>query len=125
MVAGLYAGLVALVYLALGVRVIVLRWRYRVGAGDGGERVLAKAIRVHGNAAEYVPLALVLLLLADLCGAPRALLHGCGIVFVAARLLHAFGLTRTSGPSWPRALGVLGTFGTIGVLSSWLVVAAL
>ncbi len=35
---------------------------YRVAYGDGGFSELQSAIRIHGNAVEYIPVALVLLL---------------------------------------------------------------
>jgi uncharacterized protein len=115
---GLYAALCALIILALALRVIVLRWSTKTGIGDGGDRRLSKAIRVHGNATEYVPLALVLMLIAELGGASGALLNACGIALVAARLLHAYGLTRSAGASIGRMLGTIGTFAVILVLAA-------
>ena len=116
-ITALYAGVCALVLLALAARVIRLRWALKVGIGDGGERTLNRAIRVHGNAAEYVPIALVLLLVAELDHASPVLLHGCGGVLVAARLLHAVGLSRTAGASGPRMAGTTGTAIVIAVLA--------
>ncbi len=116
-ITGLYASLLALLLLALGFRVVRLRWRTKTGIGDGGDRGLARAIRVHGNAIEYVPIALVLLLVAELGGANPALLHGCGIGLVAARILHATGLSRTSGASPERIAGTVATFTVITVLA--------
>jgi drug/metabolite transporter (DMT)-like permease len=63
-VTALYAGLLGLLVLILSYRVSRLRLTYRVGTGDGGHDDLGRAIRVQGNAMEYVPLGLVLLLLA-------------------------------------------------------------
>ena len=115
---GLYAALCAVIVLALALRVIVLRWSTRTGLGDGGDRRLARAIRVHGNAIEYVPLALILMLIVELGGANRMLLHGCGIALVAARIAHAYGLARTAGASTGRVLGTTVTFATIVVLAA-------
>ena len=115
---GLYAALCALVVLALAMRVIVLRWSTKTGIGDGGDRRLAKAIRVHGNATEYVPLALILMLIAELGGASGELLNGCGIALVLARLAHAYGLSRSAGASIGRMLGTVGTFAVIVVLAA-------
>jgi hypothetical protein len=116
-VTGLYASLLALLLLALALRVVVLRWRTKTGIGDGGDRGLARAIRAHGNAIEYVPIALVLLLVAELGGASPALLHGCGIGLVAARIVHATGLSRSAGASPERVAGTVGTFTVIAVLA--------
>ena len=115
---GLYAALCALIVLALALRVIALRWSTKTGIGDGGDRRLARAIRVHGNAVEYVPLALILMLVVELGGAGHALVHGCGIALVAARLAHAFGLARSAGASPGRLVGTTATFAVIAVLAA-------
>src|SRR5271167_2241798 len=52
-VTGLYAGLLVLLLLVLGVRVTLLRSKLRVGTGHGNDPLLARAIRVHGNAVEW------------------------------------------------------------------------
>ena len=117
-ITGLYAALCALIVLGLALRVIVLRWSTKTGLGDGGDRRLARAIRVHGNAIEYVPLALILMLVAELGGAGAAMLHGCGIALVLARIGHALGLARTAGTSAGRMLGTTVTFGVIVVLAA-------
>jgi len=122
-ISGLYAALCALVVLSLALRVILLRWSTRTGIGDGGDRRLARAVRIHGNAIEYVPLALILLVIAELSGVRASLLHGCGIALVAARVAHALGFTRTAGVSVGRSLGVSATFAVILVLA-WVDLAA-
>jgi uncharacterized protein len=116
-ITALYAALCAFIVLTLAVRVMVMRFRMRTGIGDGGDSRLARAIRIHGNAIEYVPIALVLLLVAELDGARPALLHGCGIVLVVARIAHALGLVRSPGLSLGRGIGVTGTVGVITVLA--------
>ena len=122
-ITGLYAGLGAVILLALAVRVILLRWSTKTGIGDGGDRRLARVIRIHGNAIEYVPIALILMLVAELSGAAPALLHGCGIALVAARISHALGLAGTAGVSVGRSLGVTATFAVILVLA-WVDLSA-
>ena len=62
----IYAGLAVLFYVFLSIRVIGLRRSTRTSLGNGGHVSLEQAIRVHGNFSEYVPLALVLMLLAEL-----------------------------------------------------------
>ncbi|MEO8752415.1 MAG: MAPEG family protein [Casimicrobiaceae bacterium] len=116
-ITALYAGLCGLLLLALALRVIRLRWKLRVGIGDGGDRDMNRAVRVHGNAAEYVPVALLLLLLAELNGASSVLLHACGAVFVASRVLHAIGLNHSVRATWPRMVGTIGTVIVIAVLA--------
>jgi len=62
-IAGLYAGLIALFLMFLATRVSRLRHAVRVGVGDGGDKRLARAIRVHGNAVEWALPVLLLLLI--------------------------------------------------------------
>ena len=116
-ITALYAAVCAFIIVALALGVIVTRFRLRVGIGDGADSRLARAIRIHGNAIEYVPIALILMLVAELNGARPALLHGCGIVLVVARIAHAIGLKRTVGLSIGRGIGVVGTVVVIAVLA--------
>jgi uncharacterized membrane protein YecN with MAPEG domain len=117
-ITALYAGLLALLLVVLALRIVRLRWKFRVGLGDGGEKTMTRAIRVHGNATEHVPIALLLLLVAELNRAGPTLLHACGAVLVGARLLHAVGLGRSAGASWQRAAGTVGTLGVVVVLAA-------
>ncbi|MCZ8132880.1 MAG: MAPEG family protein [Steroidobacteraceae bacterium] len=110
-ITGLYAALTTFLLIVLGWRIAKLRMRHRVGLGDGGVPELQQAIRAHGNLVEYAPLALLLLLAAELGGAaPAPVLHSLGAAFVAARVAHAFGLSRSPGRSPGRFFGTLLTW---------------
>jgi len=117
-ITALYAGVLALLLVVLALRVVRLRWKFRVGLGDGGEKAMIRAIRIHGNATEHVPIALLLLLVAELNQTGPTLLHACGAVLVVARVLHALGLGKSAGASWQRAAGTIGTVGVIVVLAA-------
>jgi uncharacterized membrane protein YecN with MAPEG domain len=104
-VTALYAALIGLLAAALTINVIRGRTRYAVAAGDGGEAVLARAIRAHGNLAEHAPLALLLIGFAEASGAPKPLVHVLGIVLVAARLSSAIGLSNSLEDRLPRRAG--------------------
>ena len=93
-VTALYGALNALLILGLGVNVSRLRGKYNVFRGDGGHAELAGAIRAHGNTVEHVPLLLLLLLIAELCGGNSIVLHIFGGALIVARLLHAVGFMR-------------------------------
>ena len=113
--------LVALKLLLVG-RIIALRQRLGVGIGDGGHRELQTAIRVHGNYLEYLPLVLVLMFIAEMNGVDYAALHGVGLVFVASRFGHAYGLSEGQGAwHWARAAGVVGTWLSLLILCGLLV----
>ncbi|RWU12676.1 glutathione S-transferase [Pseudidiomarina gelatinasegens] len=117
----LYAGLLTLLYFALSVNIIRLRWRDRVGLGTGDSQDLKVAVRIHGNFAEYVPLSLLLLVVMELQGAAVDLLYGLGAALFVARICHALGLTMSVGPSWARTVGVLGTFSVLLLQAGYLI----
>lgn len=102
-----YAGLCTLLVLALAFRVIARRLKVKVGIGDGGDHELQRRVRVHANAVEYLPLALILLGGMELNGYPNAVIHGFGITLLVSRLMHAWGLSRISGASPGRFVGTL------------------
>ena len=93
-ITSLYAGLLALLYLAISSWVVRVRMQQKVYAGDKGDPVMANAMRVHANFAEYVPLALILILLAEMQGAPALALHGLGAALLLGRMMHAAGMAR-------------------------------
>jgi uncharacterized membrane protein YecN with MAPEG domain len=95
-ISSLYAAMLALLIIWLSLRVIKLRRAKNVRLGDGGEPELRIAIRAQGNATEYVPVSLILLVLLELSGAHVALVHSGGIAVVAGRILHARGLLTES-----------------------------
>ncbi|MBD2813713.1 MAPEG family protein [Xenorhabdus sp. Flor] len=92
MISSLYIVLGALLVIKLSFDVIKLRTQYRVTYGDGGFYELQTAIRIHGNAVEYIPISLLLLLIMEMNGAAVWMLHICGILLLAGRLLHYYGL---------------------------------
>jgi len=101
----LYAALNALFFLFLSGVVVYCRYTEQVELGDGGKPKLLRAIRVHGNAAEYIPIVLVLLLLLELSGASTLLLNFIGISLLGGRIFHAYGLWSKVGPNFARFVG--------------------
>lgn len=110
----------ACMHLALTWRVITIRRRDGVVLGDNDDRVLTKAIRGQANAAEQIPLALIMLGLCELQQSPFLLLCTLAAVFVAGRIMHAvyFGVHGT--PWHLRVYGMLltliGQAGLVGTL---------
>lgn len=125
MITPLYAALCGLLLIVLALRVVRLRQRHGVGIGDGGQKDLAKAIRVHANFVEYVPMALLLLFLLELTRQPAWALHLLGAALFLGRILHAWGLSRTSALSNGRAVGIVMTFLVIVITSVWLLLVTL
>lgn len=120
-ITSLYAGLLAVLILLLSYRVVMLRRKFQVGIGAHGEKVLARAIRVHANAIEYIPMCLLLMAFAEMQQASVWLMHGTGIALMVARIIHAWGLSKSVGKSFGRFYGVLLTWAVMLVLSGYLV----
>ncbi|HEX7370838.1 MAG TPA: MAPEG family protein [Rhodanobacteraceae bacterium] len=106
LIAAFYTALGALLVLVLAVRVMWLRNKRGVGLGGGGNEDLVRAIRAHANATEYLPIALLLLLLLAFEQTRPGLLHLFGIVLIVGRILHAIGLSGSPGRSFGRVVGI-------------------
>lgn len=94
-VTAFYASLLALVILTLAFRVIQMRWSERVSLGDGGNKVLNRRMRGHGNAVETIPIALILLGLCESIQVPHWALHVFGLMLLSGRMLHAIHFWKT------------------------------
>ncbi|MDX8351051.1 MAPEG family protein [Cognatiyoonia sp. IB215182] len=79
----------ALILLVLTWKVIMLRRKDGVVLGDTGDRVLTKAIRGQANAAEQLPMALILMGLAELQGAYGVALTALAAILLIGRGMHA------------------------------------
>jgi uncharacterized membrane protein YecN with MAPEG domain len=110
-----YASLLAFLFLLLSLRVINQRREARVEIGSGESPELFRRSRVHANFAEYVPLTLLLIALAESLKAPSIVLHALCLALVAGRLLHAYALSQTPHILKLRVLGMWLTLGTIGL----------
>jgi hypothetical protein len=106
----LYAGVNALILVALAMLTVRARVKTRTDIGTGESVAMTKAVRAHGNAAEYVPVAIILIGALELAGAPVALLHGLGGALTIGRLLHAQGLYSSLGTTPGRFLGTVLTW---------------
>ena len=105
-ITALYAGLNGLILLVLAVRVARMRGKVKVGVGTGGNADLERTTRVHGNAAENIPIILILMGLAEANGASIYWIHSLGIALTLGRLFHAWGLSQSPGESFGRIAGM-------------------
>ena len=117
LVTAIYTSILTLLILALGYWVTRVRHNERVGLGLGGSELLEKAVRIHGNAVENVPLAMLLLLLLEMGGYAPWIVHACGASIVVARLLHVSGIIKSKGVSFGRFWGTAITWAAMGVMA--------
>ena len=113
MTTALYAALLALMFVVLSIKVIGKRRQFQIGIGTNGEALLERAVRVHANFAEYVPLALVLMFLAEYSGLAPLYLHILGLTLLLGRLSHAYGVQQLKEPLKFRVFGMLLTFSVL------------
>jgi uncharacterized membrane protein YecN with MAPEG domain len=110
----LYGGLTALLVVLLGLNVSRARGKLKAHFGTAPDE-MTRELRAHGNAAEWAPLGILLLLLLELAGVSSLALHVLGGSLVLGRVLHAAGaLIRQRTP-----------FVTLGATVNYLVTAVL
>jgi uncharacterized membrane protein YecN with MAPEG domain len=115
-ITALYGAILGLIVITLAVNVTVHRVKLRVPLGDGGNAEMRRMIRLHGNAAEYIPLAIALMLIYELNGGAHLGLHIVGIALIAGRVIQTWGMWATDTTTRGRQ---------IGQSLTWLSVAAL
>jgi uncharacterized membrane protein YecN with MAPEG domain len=100
------AGATTLINLWLAFRVGQVRTREKVMMGDGGNMAVIARMRAHANFTEYTPFFLILLGLIEYAWGTSGWLWGAGILYIVARIAHAFGMDRPA-PNAFRMIGML------------------
>ena len=118
MITALYASILALLLTALAVNVTIQRNRLGVLFGDGGKPAMMRAMRLHGNSAEYIPIGIVLMGLYELDGGLPLVLHVAGIALVVSRLVYIAGIWNADRPTAGRAIGIVVTWLTVAGLAA-------
>ncbi|MEL6999505.1 MAG: MAPEG family protein [Pseudomonadota bacterium] len=113
-VTAIIAGLLALWMIFLQTRVIGFRRGTRVSLGHADDVMGERLIRAHGNAAENIPIFLILLGLSEGLGTPAWVLWLLGLAFIAGRLLHGIHFFKVRQGGMMRVLGMVLTFLPLG-----------
>lgn len=116
MISSFYACALAILFVALTARTILLRRSLKIAIGDGGNQKLQRAIRVQGNFCETVPIALILLIFAEVNYANYFIIHLCGMALVFGRLTHAIGVSTVKEKIIIRVFGMILTLTSILLL---------
>jgi len=119
-----YVALVVLMGLVLTFLVVRQRRAKQIGIGDGGDKEVARVIRVHANYCEYAPFALALLVMLPLAGSGPWTVHAVGLLFLIGRIAHAVGLSGSAGYSGGRFAGMILTLTSLLIGAAalpWLV----
>jgi uncharacterized membrane protein YecN with MAPEG domain len=80
------------IILFLAINVSRLRIKHRISWGDGNNKDLMKAIRVHANGIEQLPIYGLLILALIFSGTSNSVLAYLSIAFTFSRLTHAYGM---------------------------------
>jgi uncharacterized membrane protein YecN with MAPEG domain len=116
-----YAALLGLGFVTLSILTLRLRRKFKIALGDGGNQQLLRAIRVHSNFSEYVPLALILIYMTESTGAPALLIHFLCISLLMGRFSHAWGVSQDIEDLKFRVFGMTATFNAIITSSIYLI----
>jgi len=116
-VTSIYAAITGLIIFGLAFRVVLLRKQEHVALGHGNNKRLRRAVRVHANATEYIPVILILMLLLEINGGMAWKLHLFGVLTILGRLIHAWWLSQSSGTSFGRIWGTVLTWGVLIALA--------
>ena len=106
---GLFTAVLMIMQMVLMGLVIRNRGAKDILIGTGGNDVMEQSMRAHGNFIENAPTFLIGLALIELMVGDSMWVLVLGCVFVLCRILHAVGLSMTSGLSIPRFVGTLGS----------------
>lgn len=122
-ISAILTGLMAILLLALACYVSYLRITLKIGISDGGNKVMRRGIRAHGNTVEHAVVFLPLVFLFDLLGAPDAAVWGLGGLFVASRYIYGFAMAKGMMPV--RQITTAVVYVIELVMAVWLIVLAI
>jgi len=88
------------IFILLFFRVSSRRTDLKASIGHADDAALHERIRHHGNFVEWVPFALILMLLAEANGGNSVAIHTAGGFLVLGRVFHPLGL-RADNPTHP------------------------
>lgn len=72
--------------------------------------ILQRKVRAHGNFTEYVPIGLLFIIALELMHSQPWLVWLLGSTLTVARIIYAYGVITTYGPSIGRAIGFFSTW---------------
>lgn len=98
-----------LLFIVLTIRVSILRQADGLPLGSGDNIRLRRAVRAQGNLSENLPLSLILIGLLEYSGIPALLTGGLALLYIAARLSHAAGISAGDPFEGFRTAGAAGT----------------
>jgi len=115
-----FIGLFALIQIPLTVMVGYRRVQTGIQFFDGGDQILLRRMRAHGNYTETVPIVLLAMAAAEITSIPHWAVWMGGLSLLVGRVMHATILI-TKGWGNPRAVGMILTFLPMASFGVWAV----
>lgn len=106
----IYAAIFAIFFIVLSIRTIRQRRSLKIGLGDAGNKDMQRAMRVHANFAEYVPLSLLMIYLVEQSGVYAWFVHALCMGLLIGRMSHAYGVSQQRENFAFRVTGMTLTF---------------
>ena len=116
------AGILGILFFIHSVRTIKGRTATGTNLGDGGNDLMIRRIRIHGNFAEYIPLLLLMMLVLELAEVPTYALVAMSASIILGRIFHFYGLYSKETPGVARVLGMQLTLWPLMLASMYLLV---
>lgn len=109
----IYAALLAIMFVVLSIRTIRQRRKLKIGLGDAGNKDMQRAMRVHANFAEYVPLCLLMIYWVEQSGVYAWFVHALCVGLLFGRLSHTYGVSQQRENFRFRVTGMSLTFAVL------------
>ena len=113
LVTPIYTAILGFLFVALSVRTLLLRRQLGVALGDGEQPILTRAVRVHSNFAEYVPLSLLLISFLETQTGKSLWIHVLCSALLIGRIIHALGVSKVEEEFRYRVTGMAFTLSAI------------
>lgn len=117
----IYAAILGLMFVLISFRTIGIRRNAKVAIGGGDNQLLQRAIRVHGNFAEYVPISLILIFFLETQVSSKTIIHLLLIALIIGRSIHFYGVRQVNENLKFRVSGMVITLTTIIIASVGLI----
>jgi uncharacterized membrane protein YecN with MAPEG domain len=125
MITPMFAAILAFIFMFLSVRTLRLRRKFKIAVGDSGNPEMLRAVRAHGNFAEYVPLTLLLIYFVEQAQAQPWIVYALGSVLTLGRVSHSYGISQLNETLFFRVFGMACTLNTMGFSALYLIFSRL
>ena len=114
MITPTYTAIFGILFMLLSIRALRMRRKHKVAIGLSGNKEFVRAVRAHGNFAEYTPLVLLIIYMLENEQVNAIFIHMLCLILLAGRLSHAYGVSQCEENYKFRVRGMAMTFLSLG-----------